>query len=637
MTYNTTSKRIYGSAQILDDIADYESQWSNFLKTEGMSMAQFIVDDNPVSDGYNRQIMLDCLDTIFGNCDEAFFLDGYSYKTNRWTALTTVDLNRYVPYDTVVEDSSGNQYSSYIKDLYSIWEMAKPYSYKRDEWLTKKGLYDDGYIRQRKIVEQTKKYTSVINDASVSKDNWGNITLRKSYKTVLEDTSTREWNTSEDPIDLPTVNDLKNLVYRDKNQKSFLSLVSQAESFLTTIDAQRVSYPWYSSCILHGSYIDGYNTAEVTIIGSKSFVDNIMETCPDYLFFEDANHVNSAATTVVDKITGETNKALKPEIENRYTNSSEAIKAEVFDDPEFYDFYHDCDYYITLKLHIDSNNISNYSASLIPQPTVNFNSLIPYSKELMGDLWNCLSRAYGVFNRISETAKEYELDPVNNYPKYIKILEDLKDNITNNPDACLTALRKVCGEMKTFAEGRARALFLATTNEKNAAKFINCIKARLNKTHGSFMQCYGNLLGLDAQYKKLTCQAGLIDTSGLLVSKAKADSSDPNAFINLETNPDYIDIEPEKSEYFGNRKFRQGDAIYIIGDGCVEFKAVVKSAQVVYLTESDFQNAEQKTDGSINNILTKTVKAVRLYLNSKLPDYYCKNCDTANIRVMKLT
>ena len=178
---------------------------------------------------------------------------------------------------------------------------------------------------------------------------------------------------------------------------------------------------------------------------------------------------------------------------------------------------------------------------------------------------------------------------------------------------------------------------LPGVGEKTAVKFIECIKARMNKTHGSFMQCYGNLLGLDPQYKKLCCQSELIDTDGLLVSKAKTDSSDSRAFINAETNPDYIDIEPINEKYFGDRMFKKGDTIYIIGDGCVEFKATVKSVQDIYLTESDFQNAEQKEDGSIKSILTKSAYTIRLYLNNKLPDYYCKGCNTANIRVMKLT
>lgn len=152
MTYNTTSKRIVGSLQILEDIDEYESQWANFIKTEGISMAQFVTGGNPAADGYNRQIMMGCLDTIIGNCKEASFLDGYAYKSNDWTNVASIYLPSYVPYSTAVVDAEGNEYDGDIKDLYYIWAMLKTYSYDRDEWLYDTEMYDDNYIRTRKIV-----------------------------------------------------------------------------------------------------------------------------------------------------------------------------------------------------------------------------------------------------------------------------------------------------------------------------------------------------------------------------------------------------------------------------------------------------------------------------------------------------
>ena len=636
MTYNTTSKRIVGSLQILEDIDEYESQWANFIKTEGISMAQFVTGGNPAADGYNRQIMLGCLDTIIGNCKEASFLDGYAYKTNDWTKVASIYLPSYVPYSTAVVDAEGNEYDGNIKDLYYIWAMLKTYSYDRDEWLYDTEMYDDNYIRTRKIVEQNKKYTPVLNDVQVSKDDWGGVYTAKFYKIVMEDTNTVEWDSKEDPINMPTVNSLKGLVYKTSSKDNFLGQVYQAENLLKSINGKAVNYPWFSQIKFKRSELDGYDQISFTILGNKNYIDSIVKDCPENFFFENSDHDSFAAATIIDKSSGKTNPELKSEFESRYASATTAVKADIYDDPELYDYYHNFDYYVTIKCQIDSIDSDNYNTELLLQSTIGKNSIVNYTKNLINKLVNYLQGARNQYKNTDDMAKEAELDPETNYPKYIKMLETL-NAANNNADACLYALNKICGEIKTFVIGRAKALYNATTNEKNAQKFVNVIKIRLNKTHGSLLQCYGNLLGLDPQYKKLSCQAGLIDTSGLLVSRAKTDSADPNAFINAETNPNYIDIENVNRTYFGNRKFYSGDTVYIIGDGCVEFKAKVVSVQAVYLKESDYENAEQKEDGSIDNVLTKRSYCTRLVLSSKLPDYYCKNCNTSNIRVMKLT
>lgn len=636
MTYNTTSKRIYGSAQILDDIDNYESQWTNFLKTEGISMSQFVVGDTSASDGYNRQITVGCLDTIIGNCEEASYLDGYTYKTNKWTDLTTIMLTGFVPYYTDVIDASGNKYPNTITDLAVIWNMAKPYSENRNDYFQNKGVYDDDYLRVRTITETKKIYTNVLNDVDVYKDDWGGVGVDKYYKAVMENIETKEWETSDLPIDMPTTKDLKGLVYRNGSADNFLGQVSQAESLLNSINGKLINYSWFSYFKFKRIELDGYNRISFTITGNKNYIDNIEKNCPINLFFEDAGHTGFAVATVISKSTGKTNEEIKSVFESRYAAATSEIKSDIYDDAELYEYYYSYDYYITVQCEVNYIDINDYNTELLLQPTIGANSIVNYTKNLLNILANYLNKAYDKFNSLSDSAKEYELDPVNNYPKYINLLESLK-NTTNNADACVYCLRNICGDIKTFVAGRAKALYNATTNEKNAQKFIECIKIRLSKTSGTFVQCYGNLLGLDPQYKKIRCQAGLIDTSGLLVSKAKTDSSDPKAFINAENNPNYIDINVIDSTYFGNRRFKKSDTVYIIGDGCVEFKTTIKSVKTVYLNESDFENAEQKEDGSIDKVLTKTEYCTRLELSNKLPDYYCKNCNTANIRVMKLT
>lgn len=635
MTYNTTSKRIVGSTQILEDIENYDSDWDTFLKTEGMYMAQFITDSNKAADGYYRKICLDRIGCIVDNYNELKNLDSYGINHNSWTRTSFVYINNYVPYSTQIQDSQGNNYQDGIYDIGYPWQVIKPYRGMRDGWLVRyQTMWDDDYSRKRNIITQNKKWEYAVTDvnSSTSKGSWGkeetSVNVYKSL--VLKDTDIVEYESSDEPL-VPNYKIFMGLVYKSSGGNNALGFLNSAAYTLSCADKSATDKDFFHKMKFKKPDIINGSSLVFKLYGDKAYVERVKDTIGKNVFFSNGN--NFASCDVQTTYINETNEEVKSVFESEYNKSLANSNKYVYNNKILKDYYWSWEYEISIVLYINYMDIKNDSVELMAQPIINSNYIVHYTKSLRDSIVNCLNSGYDAYKN-GGTMREEELEPDTNYNKYISYCNNSDIDTANG---AMQFLRYAVSEITPWVIGRAKALYNATTNEKNAYALVNALKTRYNKSTGSFLQCYGSLLSLDPEYNRLTMKRDSIDTSGLLVSRAKTDSADSKAFINQEINPSYIDVNNIDTRFYKSaNKFKAGDTVYIIGDGCVEFKAVLQRVGTIGLTVSDFENAEQKEDGSVENILTNTEYYTRLYLDRSLPDYYCKNAKTSNIRVMKL-
>ena len=635
MTYNTTSKRIVGSAQILEDIENYDSNWSNFLKTEGMFMSQYITSDNSAADGYSRQLCLDRLGAITDNYKELKYLDSYTMDDNSWTRTTTITINNYVPYSTTIQDGQGNTYDDGITDMSIGWAAVKLYSSARNGWLQEgQTVWDDDYSRKRNIIKQNNIYGKVMKDmdVDVDKDGWGNISVSqdKSYEWVMTDSKITEYESSDEPL-VPNYKVFMGLVHKSSdNTDNLLSYINGAEYTLSCFSGTATDRDYYNKMKFKKPDItNGFLTFK--LYGSKEYVENIKNTIGKFVFFSNGN--SFASCTVMNTEIGETPEEIKQTFAWTYKDAQGLGKQYVYDNKVLKDYYWTWDYEISILLLINYEQIEDDSVELTAKPTINSDSIVKYTQNLKECVDNCLFQAKLAYNN-GGSMREEEMDPSANYKKFTQYCDNSDVETANG---CLQFLRYIVSDMKSWVVKRASALYNATNNANNAKALVNIISKRFNKSTGSFMQCYGSILSLDAQYESIKNDKGNIDTSGLFVVKAYTLSADSKCYMNQDVNTNYIDTENLDTRFYkSSNKFKAGDEVYIVGDGCVEFRSTVKSVSKVGFTVSDFENASMKDDGSVDDILTTKEYKTRIFLNSTLPDYYCKGAKTSNIRVMKL-
>lgn len=634
MTYNTTSKRIIGSAQILEDIKNYDSNWNNFLKTEGMFMSQYITSNNSAADGYNRQLCLDKLGAITDNFKELKYLDNYIMDDNSWTRTTTISINNYVPYATIIQDGQGNTYDDGITDMSIGWTAVKQYSPARNGWLQEgQSVWDDDYSRKRNIIKQNNIYGKVIKDVDVntSEDNWGNICVSqdKTYEWVMTDSKITEYESSDEPL-VPSYKVFMGLVHKSSgNTDNLLSYISSAEYTLSCFNGTATNRAYYNKMKFKKSDIsNGFLTFK--LYGTKEYVEDIKNTIGKLVFFSNGN--NFASCTVMNTEIRETPEEIKQTFAGVYKDAQGFSKQYVYDNKTLKDYYWSWEYEINILLLVNYEQISG-NVELTARPTINGASIIKYTKNLKECIDNCLFFARLAYNN-GGSMREEEMEPSYNYDKFIQYCNNSDVETTNG---CLQFLRYIVSDMKVWVTKRAKALYNATNNANNAKALVNIISKRFNKSTGSFMQCYGSILSLDSQYVSIKNDKSNINTSGLFVVNAYTLSADAKCYMNQEVNTNYIDTENLDTRFYkSSNKFKAGDEVYIVGDGCVEFHSTVKSVSRVGFTVSDFEKASMKEDGSVDDILTTKEYKTRIFLNNTLPDYYCKGAKTSNIRVMKL-
>lgn len=636
MNYNTVGKRRNASKEVLDEINNYNGTIDNLKKGGAMLVKSLL--DSSMDDYSNRQTTVNCAQQIYGSLSELSKLRSVKINIDLphyyWIVPVSMNALNYVWGVDELTDNNGNYISSTFKDVSMPWQLFKSFSDDRDRELKKlwREVYDDYIVNTRTIFESKNIYGDVVKDVSVSLNkNWlGSVTgvsANKSYKTVVQDTETIQIDTSPEPK-LPTKNDFLDLATLTSNETDNISFwADYAKTFLVKQDDKTFDY-------LTLKMNDFYNDKQTINSSTDFLIDEANEKLKEItgvLYFKKDSHYILAQ--VVSKKIVESKKVIKDEYKVFYENSTKLVNNKVYQD--FSKYYFDTYYKIELEVKYLDDNGAKATDLFVAQSYVDDINNLPVIKTIFENVYSLVKDARSIYKSNPQETRAEDFEPSVYYENFYNYLYPL--SITNSTQAKMF-LNYLVDTIEPWCKKREVALWDTIDDEKNIDKFLTSLKKRLNKNTGSLMLWYQSILAFDDSVRDLVNveKIAKYTIQDLIVGKCCED--DDSSLSRLQASPDYIDIDPLDPLY-GNRKFNAGDTVYLEDDYHPEFGPVkinsIKKVAIKISNITSFSQQELEETGTI--VPTYDTKVIsRLYLNAKLPYYFCNENDVSSLRVVKI-
>lgn len=627
MNYNNARSRRIGSMDVLNSIKDFHDN-VNTVKNRASSALSNLYDENYTDYKY-RNICVNSAEQISKAYEEGNYISGmeinYNNPASRWIDVGYFNLKSYTFGVDEIRDLTNNVYTENLKDVLGVWKLFRRYYSDRgpvlDYW---DEVFDDGYNRQRVLIDVKTTYTRVVSDASMS---WGSLSKEKTR--VVEDVEFINKETEPKPT-LPTVSEFRGLVTLSDNNtsaKHYMEMISGLKLNNSGTDA-----PWFADVKFNSSELDGSSLIiDVHDANySESFVNTVINNISKYLFFKGADNnsyiiakVNKKNKVIVDSLD------VKNAYDTNYKGADEMIKNDVYD--YYKEIYYNNRYIARLTLWVEEEHIYN-NTTLTLSEIMSSNMAIESVKKLADKAKEKLQSAYNAWETTEETVRCEEGDPKTFYTDIINKFENANYKTI---DGCLT-LQSYMRNAISWINTRTKELLKMTTDDDNASKLINALSKRLDKNVGTIMLWYQNLTSIDQEEKTIAIDEIIakLNSKKMLVATA-VDATDTNSFSH-QVNPKYIDINLPDSIFTSS--FKKGDKVYITDDTHAEFSATITNVSIVRINTTSYNdmNMEAINNGDLEEGLNKQINCYRLELNNKLPTYYCNDNDVSSLRVIKL-
>lgn len=636
--YSTATKRRVGSADMLSLIEGYYDDKDTLYQRASMTLSNLL--DESYTDYKYRNICVACSSQIWDSYQEGRYLSGLytnpASKAYRWIARGSYGLASY-SFVRSVKDSRNNSYDGSVDDVSGVFDMFKPYSAKRDDFLRDyDGVFDDGCVRQRHLTWITNTYENVLRDVDMDSRSALGITfykgITKHRQRVITETEFHEKDTDPEPS-LPTVAEFRGLVTNSSSTDS-------ARYYFERLCALRLSggkdedwyrYVHFSTDLLKSTVI------EIEIHDdsfSEDFADTVMKSLGSTLYLQSkADPLTYACVTVLEKEKAKKDYSdVKPAYSAVYGSASSGSRSWVYD--HYKDIYWSGKYYVKLTLWADSYFVNTPSSDIVLSETVSEQAYLKVAADYLDQGLTKLQRAYSIFREASETTRCLDGSPLENYPRFVKILQQAN---ATTADGINAVKDYISANILPWIKERTKNLLAQTTDDNNAQKFISALAKRLNKNTGTAMLWYQNVLSADQEIGNLEKSRQIVATSikGSLVCRA-VDAADTSLY-KYQTAPNYIDVEPRDAFYDEYRySFKKGDTVYIMDDTHPELKAAVTRTENRKIKVASYDNVTIDSAGDLMGAVTQTKNIVRLYLSARLPDWYCMENDVSSLRVMKI-
>ena len=625
--YKTTASRRVASSDALSFIDNYYSDKSN-LNSRASSTLSNLLDEN-YTDARNRTVCLDCAAQISGAYQEGHYISELTMDSgnpaSRWVGYNKI----YLPSYSFVKEIRGldnTLYDGYIDDLTGIWSLCSTYSTARGDSLYNwQDVFDDYCVRQRHIFKVRNSYEAVLNDAW-----WNGSSVSKTYKTVVSDVETIDYDTTAEPT-LPTVAQFKSLIYfsnKTDNARYYLdrmvnTQVSDApdKDWFKFVKIEKNNVKYNCSIICHD---DNY---------SEEFANTVIKELNSDLFFISNDKKNHLCAYVVSKkkqIVESLN--VKDAYDNNFNSSEDEVKRFIYN--SYKDIYYKNRYVVKIDMLLNYTNIES-DEDLILTSSAGLDVVSKVMENYKNKAVDKLSWGFESYKNASEKGRSDNGNPEAFYPDTMKKLNSID---YNSLEGCKIS-QTYAAEAVKWIDTRKKVLRDLAADENNAEKLVQALNKRLDKNTGTFMMWYQSLISADKELISLKRSEKMTKCflKDILVSKA-LNKEDSKTFSH-QMNPNYIDIENIDSLYNSyGYKFNKGDTIYIIDDTHSEIKAVVKNVSKITVSTTKYDNVslEDYNGGEMNGTVTVKENFTRLELDVHLPDYYCRDNDISSLRVLKL-
>lgn len=609
--FNNTVARYNGADIMITDIKKLEQDYNTFKQTESSTLST-IADPDPNltgSDAINRNKCLEYASNILDTGYEIQQIYGANISSSSsWLARTTINVNKYIPVAIDgITLSDGSTSKPKFSDLRLPWSMFQKFSEssERTNILKKSSeeIFDDDFLKTRTKQTLTTTYDKVISDVNIKTKKVLGTEMVKSITTkktrVVTDVIVDEVETSSSPI-TPSADEFAGTVSLSYDSESAIGVCNDAEKVLNLINAEPIDVNEFSI-----EYYTIHNFTKTVTYTNKSDAEALYNKINDkYVTFVNADsYCFCYVTADIEK----EKVGVKSTFADNYSSACNEVKQYVYDYSDYEDIYWDYNYKVIAQFSIINYSYNNVTVDLQCKIAINETCAINKCNQIINKLIEKLNLCKYYMNN---TYKKIE-----DGGEYDNHINKLFNTNTTNIEVCKTTLAYIINNIKTFLDGRKNTLYDVSKNTSNANNFINSIKARLDKDHGTLMMAYGNILSLDSSYKLLNLSKKLISTDGLVVSPVYF-GSDDKGFANINENVYYIDIDSKYSSYF-SKGYYVGDTVYIVNSN---FKEGVYKIQRISTIEMDEANTNAKVDGvkDLASAVTKKVSITRLYFNKNI-------------------
>lgn len=623
---------------MLSLIEGYYDDKDTLYQRASMSLSN--LQDESYTDYKYRNICVACASQIWDAYQEGRYLSGLytnpANKAYRWISKGSYGLASY-SFVKYVKDSRNNSYDGSVDDVSGVFDMFRTYSAKRGQFLQNcDDVYDDSYVRQRHITWITSTYENVLKD--VDMESWSALGItfyngiRKQRQKVVTETEFHEKDTDPEPA-LPTVAEFRGLV---TNSSSSESARYYFERLCALSPSGGADKDWYKYIRFNTDLLKD-TVIEIEIHDdafSESFADTVMNDLGNTLYLQSkADPLTYACVTVLEKEKIKRDYSdVKPVYSSAYNAADSSAKSWVYD--HYKDIYYSGKHYVRLSLWVDSYFVNTPSSDIVLSETISGQAYLKIAADYLDQGTVKFQRAYSIFKEASESTRCLDGNPLENYPQFVKILQRASTATAGGINA---VKNYISANILPWIKERTKNLLAQTTDDSNAQKFINALSKRLNKNTGTVMLWYQNVLSADQEVANLEKSRQIVAAAikGSLVCRA-VDAADTSLY-KYQVNPNYIDVEPRDAFYDEHRySFKKGDTVYIMDDTHPELKATITRTENRKIKVTSYDNVTIDSAGDLMGAVTKTKNIVRLYLSSRLPDWYCRENDVSSLRVMKI-
>lgn len=583
----TSDKRKEYSSTILSKISSLEQDEKSIASQQQSAIDSY--DDSTSDDYSNRKQMMDSQDTLMGAARELCYIDNY-YIDSSSLAYRLME-SGYINIGSYITD-----YGTEVlrKDGGYVFSALYKYSSDRKKGVVNNsaGIYQSELITPDSASESTSPLTGSAEYVSsslvkYSKDASTRMSISESISAMSGMLSSMFPGGAAKPVGID---------YSSKDSYKILKYMKSG-----------ISYPTFTCS---GSGI--YDTATVSVVVDK--YNDCISSFPDvgsYIICSNAerNYYQIARIiSIVNEIIPYEYDAWKSGIVYIYK------------------------YTLKMRLKVVTNNSPYYYASgdgtgkvstrdtvLYPYAVVNEGVLYDVMRVYIESVKEAVASAYSAF---SETDKSCRITEYSPEPNYKSMLNALSSADYSDIGSLYAVKRYLEGMYNGFLKNRKKILLETINDTVYTDDLINSLNGRLDKSSGSLISWYGDLLSTDDMYRrhiaKISSNASYFKRMGVLKVKVdpgkevfhsigndgveKIDVDTYSSYASsqgstadevlkwMNSNPDSRDAqyciycEKEFNEYYSkagvSASINPGDVIYIMDDSVQETKTTV--AEISY-------------------------------------------------------